>query len=57
MIYEINKKIHANFDVFEENKLPARAYFIPFESEKEASSVDYVKERYNSSRIEILSGE
>ncbi len=57
MKYEINKKIHGDFGVFEENKLKARAYFVPFESEEEAEKTDYVSERYNSTRVVVLSGE
>lgn len=57
MKYTINKKIHAEFSVFEENKLPARAYFIPFSNEKTLEKTDYKNERYNSDRVVLLSGE
>ena len=57
MKYNINKKIHADFSVFEENKLPARAYFIPFSNEKTLEKTDCKNERYNSDRVVLLSGE
>lgn len=57
MVYTINKKIHANFNVFEENKLPARSYFIPFSNNEKLLGSDYKNERYVSDRILMLSGE
>ncbi|MGN1328919.1 MAG: glycoside hydrolase family 2 TIM barrel-domain containing protein [Eubacterium sp.] len=57
MIYNVNRKIHADFCVFEENKLPARSYFIPFSNEKTLDKTDYKNERYNSNRVVMLSGE
>ena len=57
MKYNINKKIHADFSVFEENKLSARAYFIPFSNEKTLEKTDCKNERYNSDRVVLLSGE
>lgn len=57
MKYNINKKIHADFSVFEENKLPARSYFIPFSSQRAIEKTDYKNERYNSDRVVLLSGE
>lgn len=57
MNYKINKKIHTDFNVFEENKLPARSYFIPFANEKTLGKTDYKNERYNSDRVVMLSGE
>ncbi len=57
MIYPINKKIHADFNIFEENKLKARSYFIPFSSEEKIACSDYKTERYDSDRILMLSGE
>lgn len=57
MKYNINKDIHCDFNVIDENKLPARAYFIPFSNDKQMSKTDYKNERYNSDRIVMLSGE
>lgn len=57
MKYEIKRNLHGDFSVFEQNKLPARSYFIPFSSEKELEKTDYKSERYLSDRITMLSGE
>ena len=57
MKYSVNRAIHSDFNVIEENKLPARAYFIPFSSDEQLSKTDYKSERYNSDRIVMLSGE
>ncbi|MGN1420760.1 MAG: glycoside hydrolase family 2 TIM barrel-domain containing protein [Eubacterium sp.] len=57
MIYNVNRKIHTDFNVFEENKLPARSYFIPFSDEKVLAKTDYKNERYNSDRVVLLSGD
>ncbi|MGN0499574.1 MAG: glycoside hydrolase family 2 TIM barrel-domain containing protein, partial [Ruminococcus sp.] len=57
MKYSVNRDIHSDFNVIEENKLPARAYFIPFSSDEQLSKTDYKSERYNSDRIVMLSGE
>ena len=57
MKYNIKRNLHTDFNVFEENKLPARSYFIPFSSEKALDETDYKTERYNSDRVVLLSGE
>ena len=57
MIYKIKRNLHTDFSVFEENKLEARSYFIPFSSEAALESSDYKNERYKSDRIVMLSGE
>lgn len=57
MKYKINKKIHADFSVYEENKNRARSYFIPFSSEKELIKSNFANERYTSDRVTFLSGE
>lgn len=57
MIYNIKRNLHTDFSVFEENKLEARSYFIPFSSEEALESSDYKNERYKSDRIIMLSGE
>lgn len=51
MKYNINHSLHSDFSVFEQNKLPARSYFIPFSDEKALEKTDYKNERYNSDRI------
>lgn len=57
MKYQIHRNLHTNFNIFEENKLAERAYFIPFSNEKSFDSTDYKNERYNSDRVTVLSGE
>lgn len=57
MNYKIKRNLHTDFKVIEENKLPPRAYFIPFSGEAELESTDYKNERYKSDRITMLSGE
>ena len=56
MIYSISRKLHSDFSLFEENKLQARSWFIPFSSEDILSESDYKNERYVSDRIQMLSG-
>ena len=57
MKYSVNMAIHSDFNVIDENKLPARAYFIPFSNNDALSKTDYKNERYNSDRVVLLSGE
>lgn len=57
MKYRMNKKIHADFSVYEENKKKACSYFIPFSDEKELLKSNFANERYTSDRVTLLSGE
>lgn len=57
MNYKIHRNLHNDFSTFEENKLDARSYFIPFSSVKKLVKTDYKNERYNSDRVTMLSGE
>lgn len=57
MKYQIHRDLHTNFNIFEENKLGERAYFIPFSDETLFHSTNYKTERYDSDRIMMLSGE
>lgn len=57
MKYKISRKLHTDFSVFEQNKLPERSYFIPFSCASALSETDYKNERYKSDRIIMLSGE
>ncbi|MBQ7740875.1 MAG: hypothetical protein IJT65_06565 [Eubacterium sp.] len=57
MKYSINKSNYKDFDVFKLEVMKPRAYFIPFESVEKALENDIRSERYNSSRVEVLSGE
>ena len=41
MIYRLKNKNYCDFDTIEKNKLPARAYFIPF-TEKEKAMKDRI---------------
>ena len=54
MKYSVNRAIHSDFNVIDENKLPARAYFIPFSNNDALSKTDYKNERYNSDRVVML---
>lgn len=57
MKYRIHRDLHTNFNIFEENKLAERSYFIPFSNETVLENTDYKSERYHSDRITVLSGE
>ena len=57
MKYSIHRNLHTDFSIYEENKLDARSYFIPFSSAKKLVKTDYKNERYKSDRIMMLSGE
>lgn len=57
MEYSIKRTLHTDFSIFEENKLDARSYFIPFSSVKKLTKTDYKNERYKSDRVTMLSGE
>ncbi len=57
MTYKIKRNLHTDFSVFEENKLPARSYFIPFSDETALDGSDFKNERYQSDRTIMLSGE
>ncbi|MCM1285896.1 MAG: hypothetical protein NC213_05015 [Acetobacter sp.] len=57
MKYSIHRNLHTDFSIFEENKLDARSYFIPFSSIKKLAETDYKNERYKSDRVIMLSGE
>ncbi len=57
MKYKISKTTHTDFKIFEENKLPARSYFIPFSNQSNLIKTDYKNERYLSDRVLMLSGE
>jgi len=54
--YSIHRNLHTDFNIFEENKLKARSYFIPFSSAEKLHESDYKNERYRSDRVTMLSG-
>ncbi len=57
MKYRISKLHINNFSVFEENRLEARSYFIPYTGRKELSAQTVLSERYSSDMVTVLSGE
>ncbi len=57
MIYNLKKDNYKNFNVYAENLLPPRSYFIPFSSKEELDETDIRTERYSSSRVAVLSGD
>ena len=57
MKYTLNKTNYCNFNVFEENKLPGRSYFIPYANKKDASKVSLKERRYRSSKVYCLNGD
>ena len=57
MIYELKKDNYCTFNVFEKNKLPGRAYFIPFSDKERALACSVAEERYSSDLVTCLSGE
>ena len=57
MIYKVKTDNYHTFSVFEKNKLPPRAYFIPFSERDKALSFDVTESRYHSDLATCLSGE
>ena len=57
MKYQIKKLLINNFDVYEENKLPGRSYFIPYGDKEVLNSKTAVDERFGSEMVTVLSGE
>ncbi|MGN1123852.1 MAG: sugar-binding domain-containing protein, partial [Eubacterium sp.] len=54
---KINKSNYRNFNVYAENRLPHRSYFIPFFSRDKMNDTTYMSERYESDAVVMLSGE
>ena len=57
MKYSIKKLNINNIDVYEENKLSPRSYFIPYKSKKKLSKTDSVTNRYKSDTVKVISGQ
>lgn len=57
MIFRLKNDNYKNFNVYKDNVLEPRAYFIPFSSVDELSQTDIRSERYCSSMVNVLSGE
>lgn len=56
MVYQLETGNYKNFEKFRENVLEPRSYFIPFASAEEMEKTDIRTERFNSSRVAVLSG-
>ncbi len=57
MKYIINKDNFRNFDVVEINKLPKRAYFIPYPTKELLNNQTILTTRYSSPMVDVLNGE
>ena len=57
MKYLINRENFRQFDISEINKLPPRAYFIPYPTKKLLSEQTVLTERYQSPMVTLLNGE
>lgn len=57
MQYTLNRSNYRDFGKFEENVLPARAYFIPYTDKTALCGTDACTERYNSDLVSVLSGD
>lgn len=56
MIFKVKNDNYRNFDVYKDNVLKPRSYFIPFNSLEKAVDCDFRNERYSSSMVTVLSG-
>ena len=57
MFYDFRNDNYKNFDVFKDNVLKQRAYFIPFKSREALEVTDIRTERFSSDKVRVLSGE
>ena len=57
MQYAINTGNYCNFDVFEQNRLPGRSYFIPYPDRAAADAVSPKEKRYSSEKVICLNGD
>ncbi len=57
MLYTFRHDKYSDFNVFEDNRLRPRSYFIPFETREQCDKSDYLTERYVSPLVTVLSGE
>ena len=57
MKYSIKKLNINNIEVFEENKLSPRSYFIPYKSKKKLAKTDALTNRYKSDTVKVISGQ
>ena len=56
MLYKFNHNLYNRFEVFEQNKLGPRAYFIPFSTREALDATTYLNERSKSDAVTVLSG-
>ncbi len=56
MEYQLNCDHYHRFDVMQVRKLPPRSYFIPFGSRQEADAAPLNRQRWESSKVQCLSG-
>lgn len=56
MIYSLSNDFYNDFSCFEDNALPARAYFVPFKDRVTCQKTTYLDERYESSLLKVLNG-
>ncbi len=56
MKYQLNQSNYHDFNVFEQNKLPGRSYFIPYPGRREAEAAGPKEKRYRSEKVLCLNG-
>ena len=56
MQYRLNMTNYCDFNVFEDNKLPGRSYFIPYPDRAGAEAVSTLEKRYRSEKVLCLNG-
>ena len=57
MRYAVNTTHYRDFDTFEVNRLPGRAYAIPYSDKQTLRNTPFEKERTGSDQVRVLSGE
>lgn len=57
MLYNIKRNNYRNVNIINDNRLKARAYFIPFSNEAKARSATILNRRYVSDLVSCLNGE
>lgn len=57
MRYTVKNELQNDVKIFSENKLAPRAYFIPFADIEKMDATTLLDERFNSDRVQLLSGE
>ncbi len=57
MRYRLNKTNYCDFNIFEDNKLAPRSYFIPYPDRESADAAAGRDKRYNSPKVQCLNGD